>query len=253
MPSSEPRPLEDDAVIALRARVAALEADLQELVYVASHDLNEPLRMVTSYLGLLQRRYGGQLDDTAGEFIHYAVDGAERMRGLLEDLLRYSRAGSVELVREPVAVAEVLEGVLGVLGPAISEAGATVQVAESLPVLPTDAGQLGQVLQELVANAVKFRAPGRATRVVVSAERDDAAGAWRLTVADDGIGIEPRQQERIFQVFQRLHPAEAYAGTGIGLAICRRIADRLGGSVTVVSELGEGSAFTVSIPDDDAG
>jgi light-regulated signal transduction histidine kinase (bacteriophytochrome) len=246
---SRPRAADADPGEALRARVAALEADLQELFYVASHDLNEPLRMVTSYLGLLERRYGEQLDDTAREFIHYAVDGAERMRALLDDLLYFSRAGSDEPAREPVAVAEVLDGVLRSLEPAIDEAGATIVVDGPLPVVAADGVQLGQLLQNLIANAVKFHVPGAANRVTVRARRDGDDAAWLLSVSDDGIGIGPRQQERIFQIFQRLHPRQDYDGTGIGLAICRRIAERLGGAITVDSVPGEGSTFTVSIPD----
>lgn len=238
-----------ESVDALRARVAVLEADLQELVYVASHDLTEPLRMVTSYLGLLERRYGSQLDETAGEFIHYAVDGAARMRALLDDLLRYSRAGGLDPARAPVDVDEVLAGELRSLGPAITDAGATVVVEGPMPVIDADPVQLGQLLQNLIANAVKFHAPGRPSRVVVRATRDEPGAAWLLSVSDDGIGIEPRQQERIFQVFQRLHAQEEYEGTGIGLAICRRIAERLGGTIDVVSAPGAGSTFTVSIPD----
>ena len=238
-----------DSGEALRARVATLEADLQELVYVASHDLNEPLRMVTSYLGLLERRYGDELDDTAKEFIHYAVDGAERMRALLDDLLYFSRAGSDEPVREPVAVAEVLDGVLRSLEPAIEEADATIVVDGPLPVVAADRVQLGQMLQNLITNAVKFHAPGAGNRVTVGARRDGEDAAWLLWVSDDGIGIGARQQERIFQIFQRLHPRQDYDGTGIGLAICRRIAERLGGAITVDSAPGRGSTFTVSIPD----
>jgi len=238
-----------DSGEALRARVATLEADLQELFYVASHDLNEPLRMVTSYLGLLERRYGDQLDDTAREFIHYAVDGAERMRALLDDLLYFSRAGSDEPAREPVAVGAVLDGVLRSLEPAIGEADATIVVDGPLPVVAADVVQLGQLLQNLITNAVKFHAPGVGNRVTVRARRDADDAAWLLSVSDDGIGIGARQQERIFQIFQRLHPRQDYDGTGIGLAICRRIAERLGGAITVDSAPGRGSTFTVSIPD----
>jgi len=242
-------PADGDPVAVLRARVAALEGEVQELFYVASPDLNEPLRMVTSYLGLLERRYGSALDDTAKEFIHYAVDGAERMRALLDDLLHYSRAGGEETAREPVALAEVLDGVLQSLKNAIVEAGATVVVPEPLPVVQADAVLLGQLLQNLIANAVKFHAPGAGNRVTVSARRDAQDTGWLLSIADDGIGIDRRQQERIFQVFQRLHAREKFEGTGIGLAICRRIAERLGGSIAVESAPGEGTTFTVVIPD----
>ncbi len=206
--------------------------------------------MVTSYLTLLERRYAEQLDDTAREFIHYAVDGAARMRDLLDDLLRYSRAGAEGSRRERVELAALLDGVLRSLEPAIAEADAAVRLEGPLPVLSADPVQLGQLLQNLVANAVKFRSPERGNRIVVSATRDDEAGAWRLAVEDDGIGIEPRQHERIFQLFQRLHSAEEYPGTGIGLAICRRIAERLGVALTLVSAPGAGSTFTVVLPDE---
>lgn len=233
----------------MRARIGALEADLQELVHVASHDLTEPLRMVTSYLGLLERRYGDQLDGTAHEFIGYAVDGAERMRALLDDLLRYSRTGGRTLELEPVDVGEVLAGELRSLGVMIEQAAASVVVEGELPTVEGDLVQLGQVLQNLVSNAVKFHRPGERPSVVVSAQRDHAGQAWVLQVADDGIGIAPRDQERIFGVFQRLHAREEYAGTGIGLALCRRIVERHGGRIDVVSAIGEGTAFRVVLPD----
>lgn len=244
-----PTPLDADSAHALRLRVDALEADLSEIVHVTSHDLTEPLRMVTSYLGLLERRYGPELDDTAREFIHYAVDGAERMRALLDDLLRYSRVGGQEPVREPVDVGRVLEAVVRSLEPAIAETGATVVVDGTLPVVDADAVQLGQLLQNLIANAAKFRRAESGNTVTVSARRAAAEAAWLLEVADDGIGIDPRQQERIFLIFQRLHSIDQYDGTGVGLAICRRIAERLGGGIEVVSSVDEGSTFTVRLPD----
>jgi light-regulated signal transduction histidine kinase (bacteriophytochrome) len=233
--------------VALRARIAALEADYQELVYVASHDLTEPLRMVTSYLGLLERRYATQLDDTAGEFIHYAVDGAARMRALLDDLLRYSRVAGEEPTRRPVDLELVVEQVLRSLEPALADTGATVTVDHPLPTLEADEVKLGQLLQNLIANAAKFRPVDRPNTVRVSAERE--ATSWRLVVSDDGIGIDPTHAERIFRIFQRLHAREEYAGTGIGLAVCRRIAERMGGTIAVESVPGEGSRFVVSVPD----
>ncbi|MBA2349216.1 MAG: hypothetical protein H0V81_13070 [Solirubrobacterales bacterium] len=242
-------PPEPESIEGLRDRIAVLEADLQELVYVASHDLTEPLRMVTSYLGLLQRRYGDQLDETAGEFIHYAVDGADRMRALLDDLLRYSRVGGDEPVRSPVDVDEVLGAVLRSLEPALADTGASVEVIGPLPRLDADEVQLGQLLQNLIANAAKFRPPERPNRVTVASVRDQEARAWRLTVADDGIGIDPKHRERIFQVFQRLHAREEFPGTGIGLAVCRRIVERMGGAISVESELGRGSTFHIVLPD----
>lgn len=248
-PDGTTQPPDGESAEALQARVAVLEADLQELIYVASHDLTEPLRMVTSYLGLLQRRYGEELDETAGEFIHYAIDGAERMRALLDDLLRYSRVGGEEPVRRPVEVEAVLGAVLRSLEPALADTGATVEVVGALPTLMADEVQIGQLLQNLIANAAKFRAPERPNRVTVGFVRDEVASAWRLSVTDDGIGVDPKYLDRIFQLFQRLHTREEFPGTGIGLAVCRRIVDRLGGTINVESSPGAGSTFLVSIPD----
>lgn len=226
------------------------EAELQELVYVASHDLTEPLRMVTSYLDLLRRHSEGVLDERARQYLFFAEDGAARMRALIDDLLVYSRVGGAEPERRPVAVAEVLDGVLRDLGAAIADAGAEVRVEGELPVVLVDRVQLGQVLQNLLSNAVKFHAPGRAPKVAISAAPEpEQPGWWRLTVADDGIGISARNADRIFRVFQRLHTSEEYPGTGIGLAICRRVVERHGGQLWVESELGRGSAFHVTLPD----
>jgi light-regulated signal transduction histidine kinase (bacteriophytochrome) len=225
------------------------DAELQELVYVASHDLTEPLRMVTSYLELLRRHSEDVLDERARQFLFFAEDGAARMRALIDDLLVYSRVGGSQLVCRPTAVADVLEGVLRDLGAAIADAGAEVRVDGELPVLLVDRVQLGQVLQNLLANAVKFHAPGHAPQIVISAaEEPGEAGWWRLTVADDGIGIAARSADRIFRVFQRLHSAEEYPGTGIGLAICRRVVEQHDGRLWVESELGQGSAFHLTLP-----
>ncbi len=237
--------LEDE----LHHRAQGLEranAELQEFAFIASHDLAEPLRMITSYLELLQRRYGGQLDETADEFIGFAVGGAERMRKLIDDLLAYSRVGSHELDRAAVDLAELVGHVLRALGPAIEESGAEVEVPDVLPAVHADPTQLGQLLQNLLANAVKFRAPDRPPRVRIGAEHDD--GGVRLTVADNGIGIPDAHRDRIFKMFARLHGRDEYDGTGIGLALCRRIADRHGGRIWVESQLGDGSAFHVWIP-----
>lgn len=232
-------------------RLEAINAELQEFAYVASHDLAEPLRMVTSYLELLERRYGERLDDTAREFIGFAVGGARRMRALIDDLLAISRVGSGQLERREVDLGALLDAVLRDLSRAIAEARATVEVPGDPPVVHADPTQLGQLLQNLIANAVKFRAPDRAPRVVVSATPRD--GGVVLEVADNGIGIAPDQQERIFTMFTRLHPRDEYDGTGIGLALCRRIAQRHGGRIWVRSAPGEGSAFCVWLPGGERG
>jgi light-regulated signal transduction histidine kinase (bacteriophytochrome) len=202
--------------------------------------------MITSYLQLLQRRYDGQLDETADEFIHYAVDGAERMKLLIDDLLKYSRVGSDAVERVAVDADTVLENVLRSLEGAILERGATV-THDPLGTVHGDATQIGQLLQNLVANAIKFARDDMPAEVRV--ERIDEPREWHIVVRDNGIGIEERHAERIFKMFGRLHGREDYEGTGIGLAICRRITDRHGGRIWVESTPGAGSAFHVSIPD----
>jgi len=231
--------------LALRAeRLERTNADLQEFAYVASHDLSEPLRMVTSYLDLIERRYDDRLDDAGREFIHYAVDGAQRMRALIDDLLVYSRVGAAAVARDVVDLDAVLATVRHDLAPALEEAGAELR-GKGLGTIHGDAIQLGQLLQNLVANAIKFRGE-RPPVVVVTGERD--GDDYRLSVRDNGIGIDPRHLTRIFQVFTRLHARDEYPGTGIGLSICRRIAERHGGSIAVDSELGDGTTFTVTLP-----
>jgi PAS domain S-box-containing protein len=240
---------------ALKDHTVELErsnAELAEFAYVASHDLSEPLRMVSSYVQLLAKRYRGRLDDDADEFISFAVDGADRMQSLINDLLTYSRVGRVERKRGPVDVGEVLTDVLRNLSPRLEEANAKVDV-NRMPVVHGDVTQLGQLLQNLIANAVKFTRPGVAPYITVGAERDE--GAWRFTVSDNGIGMEPQHAERIFSMFQRLHGREAYPGTGIGLAICRKIVELHGGRIWVEPAPGGGSSFNFTIgaaPEDGA-
>ena len=219
-------------------------AELAQFAYVASHDLSEPLRMVSSYLQLLRRRYHGQLDEDADEFIEFAVEGADRMRALIEDLLAYSRAGRGAEPR-PIDLGHVMADVLSSLAAAVADARAQVSVA-SLPTVLGDRLALAQVLQNLVANALKFRS-GPSASVWVSAERMHN-GMWRVSVADDGIGIDPRHRERVFKMFQRLHDREAFEGTGIGLAICRKIVERQGGEIRAGGREGGGSVFSFTIP-----
>jgi PAS domain S-box-containing protein len=224
----------------LAARTEELErsnAELEQFAYVASHDLQEPLRMVASYTQLLARRYRGKLDEDAEEFIGYAVDGVTRMQALINDLLAYSRVGTRGGAFEPVDTGAVLDRVLASLGPAMEDAGATVT---------HDPGQLGQLLQNLVGNAVKFR--GEAPpRVHVSAERGE--GEWTFSVADNGIGIDPEYAERIFVIFQRLHTRGEYPGTGIGLAICKKIVERHGGRIWFEPAPGGGTVFRFTLAD----
>jgi PAS domain S-box-containing protein len=230
-----------------RAAVEALErsnAELAQFAYVASHDLSEPLRMVSSYLQLLRRRYRGKLDEDADEFIDYAVDGANRMRALIEDLLAYSRAGRTAEPL-PVDTGLVMADVLSSLAAAIADARARVEVGH-LPIVQGDRLALVQLLQNLVANALKFRR-GPGACVWIGAE--EAPGSmWSFSIADDGIGIEPGHRDRVFKMFQRLHEREAYEGTGIGLAICRKIVERHGGQIWVDEREGGGTVFQFTLP-----
>ena len=230
-----------------REALEALERSNEELAqfaYVASHDLSEPLRMVSSYLQLLRRRYHGQIDEDADEFIDYAVEGANRMRALIEDLLAYSRAGRGAEAR-PIDTGLVMADVLSSLAAAVADARAQVHVGP-LPTVLADRVALVQLLQNLVANALKFRrGPGVHVWVTASA---DGAGMQALSVADDGIGIDPRHRERVFKMFQRLHDREAFEGTGIGLAICRKIVERQGGRIWVEDREGGGTVFRFTLP-----
>ncbi|HVL49156.1 MAG TPA: ATP-binding protein [Candidatus Thermoplasmatota archaeon] len=232
------------------AKAAELErsnADLQQFAYVASHDLQEPLRMVASYVQLIERRYRGKLDKDADEFIEYAVDGARRLQGLINDLLSYSRVGGSNAPFMEVDLGATVDTVRRQLAKTLEEKGARLVVATPLPTVRADPSQMVQILQNLVGNGLKFTAPGRAPEVSVSAERDE--GAWRIAVRDNGIGIDPEYAERIFVLFQRLHSRETYPGSGIGLAICKRIVERHGGRIWVESKPGEGATFLFLLPD----
>jgi light-regulated signal transduction histidine kinase (bacteriophytochrome) len=230
---------------ATNAQLLRSNEDLTRFAYVASHDLQEPLRIIGSYAGLLAKRYHGKLDERADKYIHYVVDGAKRMQTLVQDLLAYSRAGTQALKRERISLDSVAAQAAADLRMAIADAGA-VLTRDKLPVINADARKLTQVLSNLLSNAIKFRKPGEIPRVHVRAQR--AGEFWTISVEDNGIGFEQEFADRIFVVFQRLHEIGAYPGTGIGLAICKRIVEAHGGRIWAESQPGAGSAFRFTIP-----
>jgi PAS domain S-box-containing protein len=228
-----------------KAELERSNAELEQFSYVASHDLQEPLRAVAGCVQLLQARYRGQLDARADELIMHALEGTRRMETLIRDLLTFSRVGTQARPAETVDCRDVIGRVLEDLSVSIAESGARIEVGE-LPTIHADPIQLAQLFQNLIGNAIKFRATGRAATIHVSAVR--AAGEWTFSVTDNGIGIEERQFERIFRVFQRLHTRKQYQGTGIGLAICKKIVELHGGRLWVESRVSEGSTFYFTLP-----
>ena len=224
--------------------LARSNSELERFAYVASHDLQEPLRMVTSYLQLLERRYKARLDGDALEFINYAVDGSNRMKTLINDLLAYSRVGTHSKEHIPTDLEAVLGRVLQILQTSMEETNAQI-THDPLPVVMGDEGQLEQLFQNLVGNAIKFHGD-EAPRVHIGVKKEKQG--WLFSVRDNGIGIDPQFYERIFIIFQRLHNREEYAGTGIGLAISKRIVEKHGGRIWIESEPGKGSTFYFTIP-----
>lgn len=221
-------------------------AELEQFAYVASHDLQEPLRMVASYTELLAQRYEGRLDERADKYIRYSVDGAKRMQLLINDLLRFSRINSEAKPPEPTDLGHVVREVVDSrLAVSVRESGGTVEI-EELPVLLTDEVQIGQVFQNLISNALKFRADGRAPAVRVGAER--RGSEWVFSVADNGIGIEAEYEGRVFEMFQRLHGVGTYPGSGIGLTLARKIVQRHGGRIWFESVPGSGTTFYFTLP-----
>lgn len=235
------------AEVALRhhaQELARSNAELEEFAYVASHDLQEPLRIIKSYLQLLAKRYAGKLDRDADQFIAYAVDGAARLQQLINDLLAYSRVGTTGAAFSETNCEAILEDALGDLKMAIEESAAVV-THDRLPTVVGDGSQLRQVFQNLIANAIKFRNAAH-PRVHVAAERQ--ADGWVFSVRDNGIGVAPEFADRIFMIFQRLHARNDYPGTGVGLAICKKIVERHGGRIWVESQSGQGATFRFIIP-----
>jgi len=225
--------------------LARSNKELEHFAYVASHDLQEPLRKIGSFSELLARKYQGKLDENADTYIGYIVDGSQRMQILINDLLEFSRVTTKGKEFVPVDCNALVARVQSDLEFAIKESGATLNVAD-LPTVMADAGQLGQVFQNLIGNALKYRAPEQTPEIGVAAEQRDTE--WLFSVSDTGIGIDPQHFERVFQLFQRLHTREEYSGTGIGLALCKKIIERHGGKIWLESEAGKGSTFFFTVP-----
>jgi light-regulated signal transduction histidine kinase (bacteriophytochrome) len=221
-------------------------ADLEQFSYAAAHDLQEPLRMVTIYSQMLKRKYAGQLDQQADEFIGYCVDGARRMEMLVRDLLAYTRAtSSCDEAPPLVDLNKVVVEAAGNLQMAISESGASV-VYEALPEVRAHSTLMQQLLQNLISNAIKYRSEEPPVVTIAAVRRDSA---WLISVSDNGLGIAPEYREHIFGLFKRLHNSAQYPGTGLGLAICQRIVERYGGKIWVESQGFKGSTFFFTLPD----
>jgi PAS domain S-box-containing protein len=246
------RRLNDELETRVRQRTEELarsNAELEQFAYVASHDLQEPLRMVASYVQLLEKRYKNQLDEKALQYIGFAADGAQRMQRLITDLLEYSRVRTHGSPLEPTDCNEVLGQVLANLRLAIEEQQAKV-THDPLPMVPADHTQLAQIFQNLIQNGLKFHRSDEPSRIHVGAEHRN--GEWLFSVRDNGIGIEPQHFDRIFVIFQRLHPRREYPGTGIGLSLVKRIVERHGGRIWVESEPGRGTTFYFTVPEEGA-
>ncbi|MCX2968837.1 MULTISPECIES: sensor histidine kinase [Streptomyces] len=231
-------------------------AELEQFAYVASHDLQEPLRKVASFCQLLEKRYGGELDERGKQYIDFAVDGAKRMQGLINDLLTFSRVGRLHDAREHVPLGDALDRALANLGSAVEESGAAVERPERLPAITGDPNLLTMLWQNLLGNAVKFRHPERPPRVRVTVEAceggvgpgADAGPGWLLCVTDNGIGVPAEFAQKVFVIFQRLHGRDAYAGTGIGLALCKKIVEHHGGTIWLDTAHTGGTRVCFTLP-----
>jgi len=228
------------------AKLGRSNAELEQFAYVASHDLRQPLRMISSYVALLERYYHDALDDQAREFIAFAVQGAKRMDRLIVDLLEYSRIGRRERPMELIPLSEILREASMNLRPATEEAGGSVTLPDNLPTISGNREELVRLFQNLIGNGLKYHAPDRPPVITLTCRAD--AGDWLVEVKDNGIGIEAKYFDSIFGIFQRLHTEDSYEGTGIGLAVCKKIIEHHGGSISVSSEPGQGSSFQVRLP-----
>jgi signal transduction histidine kinase len=234
------------ALAAVNDDLKRSNADLEQFAYVASHDLKEPLRSIASYIQLLQRRYQGRLDADADAFIGYAVEGVRRLQVIINELLAFSRLGSMRPQRAPVQAGAAVSAALTALKNVIAEAQAAVEIEGQLPVVEADGAQLVSLFQNLIGNGLKYRRDDVRPEVTVGCE--DCGDKWQFHVRDNGIGIDAAHHSHIFEAFKRLHPHDRYSGTGIGLAICKRVVERHGGRIWVDSEPGKGSTFYFTLP-----
>ncbi|QUI35654.1 sensor histidine kinase [Streptomyces alfalfae] len=222
--------------------------ELEQFAYVASHDLQEPLRKVASFCQLLEKRYADKLDDRGKQYIDFAVDGAKRMQVLINDLLTFSRVGRHNDARVPVELDQALDKALANLETAVRDTDALVERPDALPEIVGDPTLLTMLWQNLVGNAVKFRHADRAPHIRISCEEDEAAGVWNVSVTDNGIGIAEEFTEKVFVIFQRLHGRDSYGGTGIGLALCKKIVEHHGGRIWIDTGYTEGTRFCFTLP-----
>ncbi|MDQ6964367.1 MAG: ATP-binding protein, partial [Mariprofundales bacterium] len=220
--------------------------ELESFAYIASHDLQEPLRMISSFIQLLDRRYSDQLDDSAREFIKFAVDGSTRMQQMINDLLSYSRVGSSANPLQPVELQPLIDAAIANLQHAIDHRGATITMTPTNAIIMGDSSQIIRLLQNLLSNAIKFQPDNQTAEITITIEERPL----RIKVADNGIGIPPAYRAKVFDIFKRLHNRERYSGSGIGLAVCHRIVSRHGGSLTIANqpEGQPGTTFIVTLP-----
>jgi light-regulated signal transduction histidine kinase (bacteriophytochrome) len=221
-----------------------INKELEQFAYVASHDLQEPLRTVISYMQLIEKKYKNKLGEEGDEFIHYAVDGANRMHVLIKDLLTYSRLGTHLAPFEQVNVKEAIDIAMENLHKSITESNATIEIDEHLPEINGDGLQMTMLFQNLLANAIKFK-NHEPPKIAINAVQNGTH--WKFAITDNGIGIPNEYSQRVFVIFQRLHTRDKYPGTGIGLAICKKIVERHGGEIWIDSEVGKGSTFYFTV------